>query len=254
MRRFGLTYHDVVPPATRDDSGFVGPGPDRYKVSPDSFRAQLDALAAAGLAPGLFPAARLALTFDDGGVSAADTVVPLLAERGWRAYFFVVADRIGARGFLDAAGCRDLARAGHLVGSHGLSHRPLTSLADAELAEEWTHSRELLAAVLGADVSAGSVPRGFYDVRVGRAAAAAGYTQLFTSEPWLEPRAVAETQVYGRFAVLATTPAARVVALAAASPSAIVPAAAAWQARKAAKRALGPGYERLRSALVAKRH
>src|SRR5579875_2274122 len=88
MQGVALTYHDVVEPGAATSSGYSGPGPDRYKLSPTAFAAHLDALLAAGVA--------VDLTFDDGGCSSVETIAPLLEQHGLRGRFFVVTDRIGA--------------------------------------------------------------------------------------------------------------------------------------------------------------
>jgi peptidoglycan/xylan/chitin deacetylase (PgdA/CDA1 family) len=240
MQILALIYHDVSPPEKRRETGFQGPGPDHYKLTPEAFRAQLAALPD-----------DVVLTFDDGGASALDTVAPILAEAGRKGRFFIVTSRIGTTGFLSAAGCRELHEAGHLVGSHTVSHEPMTSMDDGRIRDEWARSKEALEQILGAPVTAGSVPRGFYSRRVGRIAIAAGYDTLFTSEPRTRPRQLAGGTVYGRFSVHEGTALAHVAALGRRSRRAIVHDAAAWNARKAAKRALGPVYERLRTTRLA---
>src|SRR5947208_11887906 len=104
MRIAALTYHDVssAPPK----SGAAR----RYTVSPDRFAAHLDALETA---PGRVVDLRgderaVLLTFDDGDASAATTVAPLLASRGWPAHFFIVTSWIGEPGRLNADGIRRL--------------------------------------------------------------------------------------------------------------------------------------------------
>ena len=59
--------------------------------------------------------------------------------------------------------------------------------------------------------------------------------------------------LYGRFSITATTRPEHVAALLRLQPLAVARDAAAWQARKAAKRMLGPAYERVRRALLARR-
>jgi peptidoglycan/xylan/chitin deacetylase (PgdA/CDA1 family) len=249
----GLTFHDVVPLEARDGSGFRGSGPDRYKVDPTRFAACLDAIAAARVRPGLLDTdAAVALTFDDGGISAVETTAPLLEARGILGYFLVVTDRIGTSGFLDADACRRLAAAGHVVGSHGVTHRPLTRLRESEVLDEWRRSREALEDVLGAAVTTASVPRGYYDDRIGRLAAAAGYATLFTSEPWLRPRRSGSLVSVGRFSIIESTSPSEAAALARGSRLLVARRAAGWEARKIAKRALGPGYDRLRARQLAR--
>lgn len=238
-----LAYHDVVPGDERRTTGFTGPGPDRYKLDPARFAEQLD----------LVRGASVELTFDDGGRSALDTIAPLLEERGLRGRFFVVTALLGGAGFLDRAGVRELVARGHAVGSHSHTHPVLTRLADDEIVAEWRRSREILEELLDASVPTASVPRGYFERRVARAAAAAGYMTLYTSEPWTRVRPLEGIEVRGRFAVTAATPTRRVGALARRSPAAVAGAQVAWQARRGAKLVLGAGYERLRQAILSGR-
>lgn len=255
MAVLALIYHDVVAgdPAA---SGFQGAGPNQYKVRVDRFEKHLDAIDACGLEPSLVgePASepRLLLTFDDGGLSAATETAPILERRGWRGHFFVTTDRIGTAGFLDRDQVRALNEAGHLVGSHGCTHRALTPLSDDDLLREWSESKAVLEDLLGASVTIASVPTGRYSARVGRLAARAGYDHVFTSEPWLEPRRLESALVYGRFSVYSGTSAARVGALCSLSRPALWWAGGGWYARKAAKAVLGQLYDPLRRRVLAR--
>lgn len=236
-----LIYHDVAPPADRGGTGFTGPGPDRYKVAPDRFLAHLDAA----------PDAQL--TFDDGGASALVATAPLLEGRGRHGTFFVVTDRIGSDGFLDEDGVRELRERGHVVGSHGRTHRALTRLGDDELAAELRESKARLEEILGEEVTAIAAPGGFYDARIARAAEAAGYTDVFTSEPWASTRRVGRVQVHPRFSIVEDTPVDVVAALARRDRRAMLQARAGWEARKLARRIAGPAYERLRERVLSRR-
>jgi peptidoglycan/xylan/chitin deacetylase (PgdA/CDA1 family) len=249
-------YHDVTPPNERESSGFVGPGPDRYKLSPERFAEQLDAIAASGLRPSLVtePVGDpvLHLTFDDGGSSAA-AIGRMLAEHGFSGHFFVTTARIDSPGFIDLEALRALHRAGHLVGSHSHTHFALSRLSDAEVTAELETSRKVLEDVLGKPVTTASVPGGFYSARVAELAGEAGFDHLFTSEPWLESRQVGSLLVYGRFAIVSDTTAADVAALCRLSKPALVRATISWHARKAARAALGPLYAELRRRILARR-
>lgn len=248
-----LGYHDVARAPERDATGFTGPGPDRYKLAPEVFAAQLEAIADEGGAALAGGDAPVVLTFDDGGRSALDRIAPALEAHGWRGHFFITTGRIGTPGFLDEAGVRELAERGHDVGSHSHTHPYLTRLGDDAVAEEWRRSKDVLESLLGREVATASIPTGYYEERVGRAAAAAGYRALFTSEPWTQARDLDGMALYGRFAVTVATPLQRVRGLASHSRLAIGSEALAWEGRKLAKKALGPAYGRLRHVLLARR-
>src|SRR4029077_4416214 len=208
-----LMYHDIAPAAGREAVGFPGPLAARYKLQPAAFEAHLDAVAATGLevrtlngdGGGSPPA--VAVTFDDGGASAP-LAAAALERRGWRGQFFVTTARIGTPGFMSAEQLRELDRRGHLIGSHSHSHPTyMGRLTRAQLEQEWTRSRVVLAEILGSAPRTASVPGGHLSADVIATAAAAGYELLFTSEP--TARAVSEGRlvVRGRYTIWASTPA-----------------------------------------------
>ncbi len=135
------------------------------------------------------------LTFDDGNASDVEFALGELTRRGLRATFFVVADRIGAPGFLSKADLLELVDAGMDVGSHGYRHRSWRETTDEELAEELVAARDVIADAIGGPVTEAACPFGAYDARVLRALRAAGYNRVFTSDggsaqptSWQQPR------------------------------------------------------------------
>jgi peptidoglycan/xylan/chitin deacetylase (PgdA/CDA1 family) len=253
-----LTYHDVIP-LGHSISGFVGLGSDRFKLTQTHFAEHLSAVASSAVTVALVTDTalrsprRLFLTFDDGGTSASTTIAPMLADLGWRGHFFVVTSQIGASGFLGPEAVRELRAAGHVVGSHSHTHPDLTRVPALTVSEEWKRSRAILEDLLGEPVEVASVPTGSYTDAVGRAAAEAGFSKIFTSEPWLKPRVLGgDGTAYGRFSVISTTPAERIASLCRLSRAAVWREASVWYSRKAAKRALGPVYARLREPLLAR--
>ena len=87
---------------------------------------------------------RVTLSFDNGPTRVTAQVLDLLGERGLRASFFLVGER------LQRPGMRDLAeralREGHRIGNHSLSHATPLGVADdpAEAAREIDGMQELL--------------------------------------------------------------------------------------------------------------
>lgn len=252
-----LLFHDVYQsdPAS---SGFAGVAAARYKLSLAEFERQLDGLARnLRRAPGLLHGASVAtpdsalaptvtLTFDDGGASYLGLVADRLEHRGWRAHCLVTTDRIGSRGFLDAAGLRELHARGHAIGSHSASHPArFAALDDARLHAEWRDSRTALEDLLGAPVSTGSVPGGDYAPRVARAAAACGLALLFTSEPVQRPERVAGCLVVGRYAVRHGARPDLCARLARDDPATLAAEWLVWNAKKPLKACLRAGYPRV---------
>src|SRR5439155_279734 len=131
------------------------------------------------------------LTFDDGGASAYGCVADLLEGAGWRGHFFITTDYLGTPGFVGGAQIRELAGRGHVIGTHSCSHPTRMARCSWDrLIGEWSRSAQALAEVLGEPVRVGSVPGGAFARRVAAAAAAAGLTALFTSEPTVRCRVV----------------------------------------------------------------
>jgi len=182
-----LMYHQIGPPRP-------GSALNRWRVTEEDFRWQLDALLGRGYRGvalrGLFEAPsagprRAVLTFDDGYRGVFERALPALKDRGFRATVFVVADRLGGvndwdgetpgEALLSADEVRALHADGLEIGSHGATHRALTSLSDAELSREVAGSREALERLVGAPVTSFCYPFGDFDDRVVEAVRRAGY-------------------------------------------------------------------------------
>src|SRR5258708_3824171 len=97
-----LTYHRVVPKTVTYT----------YALTTDQFREHLKVLQS-GLPASSYPAK---ITFDDGNRTQFQSAVPLLAEFGLKASFFVTAGWTGVnKGSMDARELREIANAGHTV-------------------------------------------------------------------------------------------------------------------------------------------
>src|SRR6185503_2797379 len=135
------------------------------------------------------------------GVSAL-RAADAMERRGLIGHFFVTTNYIGTRGFVTERDIRELSRRGHIVGSHSCSH-PLRMghCGWAQLLDEWSRSRSTLSDILGEDVRVASVPGGDFAPQVAEAAAKAGITRLFTSEPTRESRHAFGVTLTGRFTI-----------------------------------------------------
>lgn len=261
MRAISLLYHDVVDSGAEDASGFPGTLAARYKLERSEFERHVTAMAeriSLGttvvdevLRQGT--ASSFLLTFDDGGVSAVE-IADALAARGWLGHFFITSGRIGTPGFVDADEIRALHSTGHVIGSHSATHPTrMSSCTHAELLREWTESAGTLAEILGVPVTAASVPGGYYARNVAVAAAAAGIRALFTSEPRASAWWVEGCTVFGRYTVQRADGPKFAAAIASGAVLPRLRLLTAWTLRKAAKRATGPAYERLRAEVLARR-
>jgi len=241
-----LLFHDVYV-GDPQDSGFRSTAADRYKLTVSQFDRHLAGLAALG-----GRGSRFALTFDDGGVSFYSHIADRLESRGWRGYCFVPTDYIGQPGFLTRTQIQELDRRGHLIGSHSASHPyRIHACARGVLLDEWARSIGILSHLLGRPVAAASVPGGFYSLGVATAAAAAGVTQLFTSEPVLRTHRVGACEVIGRFTIRHSSRTNLSAQLAAGAAWPRLAMWAQWNAKTTIKPVLGPYYARVADWLLA---
>jgi peptidoglycan/xylan/chitin deacetylase (PgdA/CDA1 family) len=168
---------------------------DRFDVSLSSFKAQIDALIAAGVS--IIPFAEVnsralprlgkyaAITFDDGHASNA-AAFDYLAERGVPSSAFIVRrwseTGVGEHGagYLKAAELRAIAPLCEL-GGHGMTHRPLAKIPLVEAEEELRSSRAYLEDVLGRSVETMALPGGSISDAVIDRAQAVGFKLIGNS-------------------------------------------------------------------------
>jgi peptidoglycan/xylan/chitin deacetylase (PgdA/CDA1 family) len=176
-----LMYHDLS-----DNPAGITPEHRPYVLDTPAFCRQMEAVMASGL-PVLtvaqwgtrcHPEGALVLTFDDGHVSNHDIALPLLYERRLTATFFITVGLIGTGATMDWQQIRALHAAGMEIGSHTLTHRPPSTLNDAELRHELLASKRILEDGLGTPVTSISSPTGFFNPRMSVIAQEVGYRAL----------------------------------------------------------------------------
>ncbi len=151
-------------------------------------------MASDGVMPGNHEG-KIALTFDDGYETVYTNAFPEMAARGMAGTIFPVVGAIGRDNSWDVrlsfkpfrhlswSQIGELVRHGFELGSHTMSHRDLTRLAEPDLKEELRTSRLSLEDHIGIDVRAIAYPFGKVNQRVLEAARAAGYKCGFLSAP-----------------------------------------------------------------------
>jgi peptidoglycan/xylan/chitin deacetylase (PgdA/CDA1 family) len=200
MRRLVVNYHAVA----GSGRGWIGVDPV-YGLDEPTLRTQLALIRDMGLpvlpldVPAPAKAGELlsiSLSFDDGHASDREVVMPLLAEFGMTATFFVPTHLLrsdpGCAGRL-----RELTAAGHVVAAHGHHHRYLDGLPAEMQAEELRVAKLLLEDHLGSAVRLFALPGGKYTPLTLDLAGAAGYHHVLSTQfgmyeadrpPFLLPR------------------------------------------------------------------
>jgi peptidoglycan/xylan/chitin deacetylase (PgdA/CDA1 family) len=193
-----LCYHSVA-----------AEGPRYLTVSPDLFERQLALLRRQGLrggteadlaaaASGALAEPTVFLLFDDGFRNNHETVLPLLAEYGMRAFCFVLPPLVDSGAPLawpevaEDQGrypetmlsvtwpmVEEMAARGFTIGSHGLAHPWMTKLSPERLRQELSDSRAQVKQRLGSCDSL-AYPFGDWNAEVEAAAAECGYRFAFT--------------------------------------------------------------------------
>jgi peptidoglycan/xylan/chitin deacetylase (PgdA/CDA1 family) len=102
-------------------------------------------------------------SFDDGNASQLREIYPVLRKFGFRATFYIIGNRIGLPDRLNFEDLRMLEKEGNEIGSHSLSHRPLTGLGQKELEHEVVGGFQALREF---NARSFSYPFGRYDCRV----------------------------------------------------------------------------------------
>jgi peptidoglycan/xylan/chitin deacetylase (PgdA/CDA1 family) len=176
-----LTFHGIGAPGRELD-----PGEDSVWLSLSHFQSILDRAAER-------PDVRL--FFDDGNASDVTIVLPELLRRNLRASFFVLGSKLGAPGYLDTQGVRELSRRGMTIGTHGMRHCDWRTLGDEELEAEIADSTRVLQEITGRPVEIAACPFGSYDRRVLRVLRRAAVRTVYTSDrgwasggSWLQTR------------------------------------------------------------------
>ncbi|MBV8771089.1 MAG: polysaccharide deacetylase family protein, partial [Deltaproteobacteria bacterium] len=133
----------------------------------------------------------VAVTFDDGWKSFAEIAFPELEQRKIPVALFAIPGRLGCRleaytdeQLISAAELEQLAAKGVTIGSHTLTHCPLTIVDDARALYELRESRRVLGELLGQEATLFAFPFGLSDERTVALCREAGYRRVFTTQPY----------------------------------------------------------------------
>lgn len=250
-----LMYHDTPEPGRV--SGFNTAAAMTYKVEAGRFRQQVQTITHLlsvdstddSLWPAVMNGARAAVTFDDGGASNLVSA-EVLEGFGIRGFYFVPTSLIGRAGFLTKGEIRELASAGHTVGTHTHSHPyHMRALPSEVIQQEIVTSIDRLEQILGEKITTGSVPGGSYSKRIGMIASDIGLDFLFTSRPHTRAVSVGRTRVIGRYAIRSNSADAEVVEWISGDFKRRAIASTSWIATSAARRIAPQFYRAVRGRL-----
>jgi peptidoglycan/xylan/chitin deacetylase (PgdA/CDA1 family) len=173
----------------------LGDTPKSTYLNPGSFREQLALLHDEGfviegfaglsrrLHDNIWPDRYVVMAFDDGHITTLRAAEMLAAIGGTASAFIMThAAQSNYIAYMGPAELRQLS-AVFDIGSHSVTHAPLTRLPDPQLHCELRDSKLWLEDVLGNPVSTFSCPGGYINRRVRDAAHEAGYNLIGTSIP-----------------------------------------------------------------------
>jgi peptidoglycan/xylan/chitin deacetylase (PgdA/CDA1 family) len=182
-----LTYHSI---------SASPPGKNLLAVSAKTFEQQMRLLrkfkynvltleqAAAAIRDRAFIERAVAVTFDDGYEDNYTLAFPVLKKYRIPATIFVICSKIGAPGYLTWDQVREMQDSGLIVfGSHTLNHVALVLAGPAELEQEISGSKNLLAEKLSRPATLFCYPFGNFNEKVEAAVKAAGYTVAVAGNP-----------------------------------------------------------------------
>lgn len=176
----GITTNEIFLPEQREV------GAEIYDVKHKEFVEQVDWLKANGYSVDKIDESKeaksIVMTFDDGEMNNFSHALPILHEKKFKAYFFIIVKRVGKQGYMGLDELKALIDAGMVVGSHGLSHEILTDLNETQIEQELMASKKYLERNLGVRITTLSIPRGFCNDQVLDMAYKAGYETVFISE------------------------------------------------------------------------
>jgi peptidoglycan/xylan/chitin deacetylase (PgdA/CDA1 family) len=109
------------------------------------------------------PAKPVVLTFDDGPADQYVNALPILKKYGFTATFYIIADKVGAEGYMSWPQVQELVKAGMTIGSHSVTHPDLKRLNEQGLESELADSQKIISQKLGITVKHFCYPGGSFN-------------------------------------------------------------------------------------------
>jgi peptidoglycan/xylan/chitin deacetylase (PgdA/CDA1 family) len=126
------------------------------------------------------------ITFDDGHMDNYVNAFPIMQKYGFTGVLYIVANYLGADGYMDRDQILEMHNAGWEVGSHSINHFDLTKLSPDNQRAEIVGSKEKLERVLGIDILTFAYPFGAKDPAVLDYVQFAGYMAAMGAEGYTD--------------------------------------------------------------------
>lgn len=195
-----LMYHDVYDVSNKE-SGINIDSNYPYKIKKKAFEEQIKALSEYVEAHGVNKE-YIRLSFDDGGVSFYNIIMPILEKYGFKGYFFIATSFIGQEGFLTEQMIKEMYSHGHVIGGHSHTHRQrMHTLPYEELEQDWKECVDMLDRIIGEHIDVVSLPNGFESSSIFKVLRSFGIKEVYTSEPFEKVRRKEQISIYGRYGV-----------------------------------------------------
>jgi peptidoglycan/xylan/chitin deacetylase (PgdA/CDA1 family) len=188
-----LFYHGIL--SKKDDLSKYSPEDKVYLLKEEEFAKQLEYLHSSGWSTisvsqllessknkSSLPEKSLIISFDDGNQTDYTIAFPLLNKFDYKAIFFLTSDFIEKPGHLSKSQILRMSQEGMKFGSHGKTHKFLSTLDENELKLELQESKKVLEEITGKKIDLLSLPGGYYSSKVKRMAKELGYKGICTSK------------------------------------------------------------------------
>ncbi|GEO04916.1 hypothetical protein AAE02nite_25800 [Adhaeribacter aerolatus] len=166
-----LCYHQIRNWTSRDSKSAKD-----YIMPEETFRAQLKMLADSGyqtilpdqlyayLATGApLPPKPVMLTFDDTALDQYAVAAPEMERYGFKGVFFIMTVSLGRPRYMTRAQVKELADAGHVIGSHTWDHQNVKKLKDQDWVTQIDKPTKQLEAITGKPVKYFAYPFGLWN-------------------------------------------------------------------------------------------
>lgn len=123
---------------------------------------------------------QIAISFDDGHLSDYEIVIPILQQLKIDACFFIIAEKI-QNDQITKERVQKISDLGYSIGSHGLTHKKLTSLNKKEQLYELLESKKIIEDCIGKEIHFIAFPEGRFNRRLLKLCEKVGYSKTFST-------------------------------------------------------------------------